>query len=615
MSTSFDYKQHLDQLKQLFSELQASMPLSKLALVKLIKCYPKKTGGIFAKTELIEAYKKMTDAGICGKYDQRVIKQLQMKPVRTSSGVAPVTVLTKPFPCPGKCIFCPSDVRMPKSYLSNEPGAQRAERNSFDPYLQTYNRLDALYSMGHEIDKVELIILGGTWSFYPEKYQIWFIKECFRALNDFGRKIDGESDDDRQKIENAYESRINLLEENQHFALTNRPEINQKNTVGEQLDGLELAKTYNQVISELYVAPEKKLGLDEWQQSTWQELEEQQKFNETSKVRNVGLVVETRPDNISEVEVMRIRRLGCTKTQIGVQSMNDEVLLKNHRGHDVAATRRAFALLRQAGFKIHAHWMANLYGSSVKNDIEDFKRLFEDPDFCPDELKVYPCSLIQSAELMQYYQKGLWKPYSDDELLAVLTEVMLLTPPYCRLTRIVRDIPSQDIVVGNKKTNFRQIADKQLLQLGKDSQDIRAREIRREQFNMEKINYSQIEYQTSVSKEIFMQFTVPTITRSQEKLLGFLRLSLPKTDGFIEELKNSAIIREIHVYGVLTSLGNHQADKAQHIGLGKKLIEHAIEESKKHGFCNLAVISAIGTKEYYRSRGFKDGDLYQHLSI
>lgn len=598
--TNFNLAKHKDNLIKLIGLLLGEDNLDTNTYLKVIKKITKEDGNLYSKDELIFVYKELAGTNGIPEYDESFISKIKMKPVRTISGVTPVTVLTKPFPCPGKCIFCPSDIRMPKSYLSDEPGAQRAERNWFDPYLQVYNRLQALKNIGHKVEKVELIILGGTWSFYPEPYQIWFIKECFRALNEFGVK------DSRTEILARYASLADKL------TLSADPKRNKEKLASHQINGEEDRK-YNQVIDENYLEPEKELGLNNIQSATWEELKHQQVINERAGARSVGLVIETRPDHISEKEVIRIRRLGCTKTQIGVQSLSDDVLKKNKRGHNVAATRKAFKLLRLAGFKIHAHMMANLYGSTPKRDISDFKKLFSDPDFKPDELKLYPCSLIASAELMQYYNKGLWKPYSYDQLLDVLSASISLTPEYCRLTRVIRDIPSTDIVVGNKLTNFRQIAEDKLKKVGEESIDIRAREIRGEVFNEDEIEFKVTDYQTSVSEEKFLQFIVNK--NGREKILAFLRLSFPTDKQFINELKNSAMIREIHVYGSVMNLGEKGKDKVQHLGLGTRLIEKAREFSKKAGYQKLNVISAIGTREYYRKRGFQDGDLYQYLNL
>ncbi len=282
----------------------------------------------------------------------------------------------------------------------------------------------------------------------------------------------------------------------------------------------------------------------------------------------------------------------------------------NKRGHTVAATRRAVKLLRQAGFKIHAHWMPNLYGSSPDADIADYRTMFADPDFRPDELKVYPCSLIESAELMQRYQDGSWKPYTHDELLHVLTEAFRLTPEYCRLTRVIRDIPSTDIVVGNQMTNFRQIVENELTQHGERSPDIRAREVRFKSIEAAGLHLDELCYTSSCSDEVFLQFI--TADRS---IAGFLRLSLPKEAPITDELADAAMIREVHVYGQSVEIGDAASGRTQHAGLGTQLIERAAAIAHEHGYQHLAVISAIGTREYYRKRGFEDGRLYQLRTI
>ncbi len=565
------------------------------------------TGRMLRKSELLYHYQKMVMAGELAD-DPSVRRWLRSKPIRTLSGVAPVTVLTKPFPCPGECIFCPNDIRMPKSYLADEPGAQRAERNWFDPYLQTYSRLEALASIGHTVEKVEIIVLGGTWSFYPEPYQIWFVAECFQALNDWSLKIDR-----RQERLIKYQQLVAKLSAAGGLPLTENPEANELQVAGKEIDGKDVKRgTYNHTVSTMYNGPERRVGLDALQSRDWQELAVVQKQNETALARCVGLSLETRPDAISMEEVRRLRKLGCTKTQIGIQSTQDEVLKLNKRGHDVAATRRAFALLRQAGYKIHAHWMANLYGSDPQKDIADFKQLFSDPALCPDELKIYPCSLIGSAELMKYYEDGRWRPYTEDELLTVLSVAMLETPPWCRLTRVIRDIPSHYIIEGNKKTNFRQMVEDKLRSQEQQSKDIRAREIRGQLKDLSLLRLLTRLYRTDVSAEYFLEWNQLDENQPEGLILGFLRLSLPTVKGFIPELDGCAIIREIHVYGELTPLGQ-QHEKAQHGGLGRQLLERARQLAQEEGFAQLAVISAVGTREYYRARGFTDGELYQHL--
>jgi elongator complex protein 3 len=605
MSSKYDIdlEANRDHLLKILDEVQRmDGALTQDRLLPILRKHPPKHGGLFSRPQLIEAYRYFSTEQPILPYDESTLLKLRRKPMRTISGVTPVTVLTKPFPCPGECIFCPNDVRMPKSYLSDEPGAQRAEQNSFDPYLQTYTRVQTYHNMAHPTDKIEVIILGGTWSFYPETYQIWFIKRIFDALHDFGKGIDRS-----QEVWDALENTSQLHPTH--------------NTTNVKLFGNDLQNTYNQTVQKVYADEMRRSRelvkdiasgtlerspIDEY--STWQELEEAHRENETAECRVVGLVIETRPDHISEEEVLRVRRLGCTKVQIGFQSLNDEVLRLNRRGHRVSATRHAVKLLRKAGFKIHAHWMPNLYGSNPELDIEDYTRMFADPDFCPDELKVYPCSLIESAELMKYYERGEWQPYTHQELLTVLVEVFKRTPEYCRLTRVIRDIPSTDIVEGNMLTNFRQLVDDELERQHAKTGDIRAREVRHDQISRESLFLDLVRYDGGCTDEIFMQYITP-----DRRIAGFLRLSLPHANdsALHPELEQCAMIREVHVYGQSLGIGENADGKAQHAGLGKALIEQAVQLAKEAHFKKIAVISAIGTREYYRKRGFQDGELYQ----
>jgi elongator complex protein 3 len=581
----------------------AAPTLSAADLHQLLRQHLKETPEgrcFFAKDELIAAYRAFTAVGELPPFDPAVLERLRLKPVRTTSGVAVITVLTKPFPCPGECIFCPNDVRMPKSYLRDEPGAQRAALNAFDPYLQTYTRLRALHNMGHPTDKIELIVLGGTWSFYPENYQIWFIKRLFDALHDFGRGVD-RTDEVRALLEADAATQL-------------KPSAALPDAT---VHGAHLARTYNQLVAALYAAELQRsrqaaaqlhLRTPITEYATWQELEAAQRENERAPCRCVGLVVETRPDHLSAEEVLRIRRLGCTKVQIGFQSLDDRILQLNKRGHTVDDTRRAVRLLRQAGFKIHAHWMPNLYGATPESDRADYRRLFSDPDFCPDELKIYPCSLIESAELMHHYQSGAWQPYSTETLIELLADCLRATPEYCRLTRIIRDIPSTDIVVGNKLTNLRELVEARLAARGERSRDIRAREVRESAIAPETLHLDALSYPTSVGREYFLQFIT-----AERHIAGFLRLSLPERTlpALHAELEGAAIIREVHVYGQALGFGQAAAGKAQHSGLGTRLIERAAEIARAHGYARLAVISAVGTRAYYRERGFEDGQRYQ----
>jgi elongator complex protein 3 len=550
-------------------------PLPKPVMDAILRRHPRAGRGFFSRSELIAGYREL--ASECALSEREFLACVQMRPVRTQSGVTPVTVLTKPYPCPGKCVFCPNDVRMPKSYLSDEPGCQRAEANDFDPYRQTFSRLSAFRAIGHPTDKAELIVLGGTFSFYPQAYRIWFIKRCFDAMNDFAAGRDG-----RDQREAAPALQL--------------PE--------ESLDGRALGAGYNRVVvrwlSRTDVARES---------ATLAELRSSQLQNEKAGTRNVGLALETRPDHVDEVEVRFLRELGCTKVQLGFQSLNDAILLANKRGHDVAATRRAVKLLRQAGFKLLAHIMPNLLGATPESDVEDFARMFDDPDFRPDELKVYPCSLIESAELMLHYERGEYRPYDRDQLAHVLCEALAKMPRYCRLVRMVRDISSGDIVAGNKLSNFREIAERELRERGGKSLEIRSREIRAAAVSGG-VELRTTDYASSCGLERFIEFVT-----ADDRILGFARLTLPRGEGFLPEIARSALLREVHVYGASLGLGLRDAARAQHRGLGSRLIEEAGRQARAEGFADLAVISAVGTRDYYRGRGFTDGELYQHRAL
>lgn len=606
----FEPELHERQLLPIIREIRGAESLDAADLHRLVRKYPKEGRGAFSKSEIIRGYRFFRARRGWQEDESAFVERVRMKPIRTQSGVAPVTVLTKPYPCPGKCIFCPSDVRMPKSYLSREPGAQRAAHHDFDPYGQTLGRLTAYYNTGHDASKVELIILGGTWSFYPEAYQLWFVKRCFDAMNDF------RADHRDVPSPEGSKSTVRFKE------------------LDAEVDGRAPAATYNQVVS-AFLSEKLEGGtsderlLDASEHATWAELEVAQRVNETAAARCVGLVVETRPDHLSEDEVVRIRRLGGTKVQIGYQSLSDDVLAMNRRGHDVAATRRAMRLLRGAGFKLHAHWMPNLHGSNPERDVRDFRRIFSDPDFRPDELKIYPTSLIESAELMQVYEAGEWRPYTHDELLRVLCDCLLQVPEYCRVTRVIRDIPGDDIHAGNKTTNFREVVERELRTRGLASRDIRAREIRGERVDPGELRLDRVEYNTRVGREIFLQWITP-----DRRIAGFCRLALPRpAEGqarcAIGEIAASAMIREVHVYGTVVGLaderraaggsreqsGSPRPARSQHLGLGARLIEEAATIAAGAGFYDLAVICSVGTREYYRRLGFADGELYQHRKL
>lgn len=508
----------------LIAELVEAAPLRGDRYQRIMRRYTHEGLPWLSKSQVLRAYETLCDQDYL-EYEPEVVTALQKKPTRSQAGVTVVTVLTKPYPCPGKCIFCPTDVRMPKSYLHDEPGAMRAERHAFDPYDQTASRIAALETIGHPADKIELLILGGTWSSYRRDYQEWFVKRCFDAMNG----VESET------------------------------------------------------------------------------LPEAQALNARAARRNVGLVVETRPDHVTPAELRWFRYLGVTKVQIGVQSLDDRILALNKRGETVEDVRNAMRLLRLAGFKIHAHWMPNLLGATPESDLQDFGRLWSDPALRPDELKIYPCMLLENAELYSYWQRGEYAPYDEETLVDLLVAVKAQVPRFVRINRVVRDIPTTNVVAGFKKANLRQVAQQRMREKGLQCQCIRCREIRRESVTAGELALRVESYETDTTREYFLSFE-----RADGRIAGFLRLSLPDPaqPHPFPELARHAMIREVHVYGPAVPIGEESQGEAQHVGLGAQLIARAKEMSRAAGYERIAVISAIGTRRYYARHGFAVDGLY-----
>lgn len=440
---------------------------------------------------------------------------LKTRKIRTLSGIVAITVITKPYPCPGKCIYCPNEKNMPKSYLANEPACMRAVLTKFNPYKQTKARLDSLKITGHTTDKIELIVLGGTWSYYPKKYQTWFIKRCFDACNQ-------------------------------------KPSKN---------------------------------------------LEAAQKLNEKTKNRIIGLTLETRPDFINEKEIQRIRYLGCTRVELGVQSIYDDVLNENKRGHNIESTIKATRLLKNAGLKITYHMMLGLPGSNLKKDEQMFKELFSNSDFQPDQLKIYPCIVLKNSPLYDLWKNNKYKPYSLNTLINLIIKIKKSIPPHVRIIRIIRDIPSQSIVAGNKISNLRQIIQSRKIKC----RCIRCREIRDQRSKIKNQKLIRKDYTASDGKEIFLSFE----DTENDKILAFLRLRLP-ISWTLPELKNCALVRELHTYGQTLALAQKTQKAQQHKGMGRRLMEEAekITETETK-YKKIAVIAGIGVREYYKKLGYK----------
>ncbi|MGE5138069.1 MAG: elongator complex protein 3 [Rudaea sp.] len=531
LARPFLVDEHIGEFLALFDAIRAEEEFSPRRLNYLAIKHLQTPDGSLPQAFIVQAYKDLTARGIIP-FERELFERLRLKPTRTISGVAPVAVLTGPYPCPADCIFCPEAKGVPRSYLPDEPAVQRARRAHFDPYKETAGRIEALDRMGHSTDKVELLVIGATWSAYPKKYQEWFIRRCLDAMN-------------------------------------GKPSAT---------------------------------------------LAEAQKENETAPHRSVGLVIETRPDYITLEEARRLRMLGVTKVQLGVQSLDDEILAANNRGHDVEATRRAVAILRLAGFKLHFHWMPNLLGATAESDRVDFRRLFDDPAIRPDELKIYPCALLKGTELYRRWERGEYLPYSDEELVELLVDCKSVVPRYCRINRVIRDIPAPNIVAGSTTSDLRQVVQRTMKKRGLRCSCIRCREVRGRKLQAQDLRLDILTYETQVTTEHFI-----SLVTTDDRLAGFLRLSLPShavdPDIVLDEVRGCAMIREVHVYGPALEIGAASQGEAQHSGLGRRLADRAMDLAREAGFKRVAVIAAIGTREYYRKLGFELGELYMARSL
>ena len=511
--------EHEKVLVRLVYQFLQQKKVSALGLVRLKKEFCRLTGGPMPKNSaILRAYRQLVREGRV-RTSKRLEELLRLKKIRTLSGVAPVAVLTKPYPCPGECVYCPTEKGVPKSYLSEEPAVERAKRAGFDPFLQVRERIRQYEETGHRPEKIELIVIGGSFSWLPERYKRWFIKRSFEACN--GKK----------------------------------------------------AKSLPQA----------------------------QRQNEEAKYRIVGMTLETRPDMVTPKEVKLMRQLGGTRVEIGVQSLNEQVLQLIRRGHGVEEVRRATRLLKDAGFKVCYHMMPNLPGSSLEKDEAVFRQLWEDEAFKPDMLKIYPCVVVKEAELYNWYKEGKHLPYSDEELIRLLIRIKRRLPRWVRLNRLVRDIPKQYIVGGTKISNLRQVVAERMRKRGWRCQCVRCREIRGER-PAERLSLRVTRYRASGGQEWFLEWV-----DKDDRLYALLRLRLVKENKMAQlfpVLQGAALIRELHVFG--RALGvKEKGEGVQHRGLGEQLLKKAEEIAKREGFLKVAVIAGVGVRSYYRQRGYQ----------
>ncbi|MFC1622452.1 elongator complex protein 3 [Patescibacteria group bacterium] len=550
--------------QNLIKQILKASPKDNVELLVLKRKWAKKNKvNILKNSDLLLVYREMLKKkSIKQSRGHEIENLLKKRAVRTQSGVAPVAVLTKPYKCPGKCAYCPTEKSMPKSYLSNEPAVMRAKLCDFHAFKQVALRIKALENNGHNASKIELIVMGGTWSYLPAKYRLWYIYACFKAAN--APLI---------KIQEPKNIKIN-----------------------------------------------KKINLKTQSKITWQDLEKEQKKNEKAEHRIVGLTLETRPDYITEKSCWEMRKLGCTRVEIGVQHIDDKILKLNKRGHLVDETIRATKLLRDFGFKITYHLMPNLPGSTPAKDLKMFKEIFSNQNYCPDQIKIYPCVVTKGSELYKWWKQKKYKPYSEKILRKLLSDIKKIVPYWVRIIRVIRDIPEESIIAGNKITNLRHLLDTKC-------KCIRCREVghvanppspspsadeaglRRAGSKLFIQKYKVGDPASSADK--YAEYFLSYESLDRKILYAFCRLRLPKNKvGNKNWIKNISLIRELHTYGQLTPIGDKIKSNSQHKGLGKKLLIEAGKITKKAKFSQIAVISGIGVREYYYQQNYKLKDTY-----
>ncbi|KYF44769.1 elongator complex protein ELP3, partial [Toxoplasma gondii ARI] len=479
----------------------------------------------------------------------RVLENLmRRKAIRTNSGVLVITVLTSPgkFSCPHNCHYCPNEPGQPRSYLSTEPAVLRANQNAWDAVRQFHDRASTLQGNGHTVDKIEVLVLGGTWSGYPSDYQEEFIRDLFYAANVF----------------------------NSPPPL--RPKL---------------------------------------------PLEEEQTANENAECRIIGLTLETRPDFINRFEIRKLRRFGCTRVQLGLQHVENDVLNFINRGCQRQDAVKAIRLLKDAGYKVDIHIMPDLPSSTVERDLRMFFYLLGSSDLQADQWKLYPCEVTPFSEIERWYSEGRFVPYAEKdggkELVDLLLRVKAAVHPWIRLNRVVRDIPNQSIIAGNNITNLRQLLTLELEKRGLTCKCIRCREVKDLPIDVhEKAVLKVREYPSNGGQELFLSFE----TEDESIIFGFLRLRLRledqrrgKKDVPFACLAGAALLRELHVYGSLVAHGEDKVKddcRPQHAGLGRRLMQAAELLAMSRGFFRMVVIAGVGTREYYRKNGYELRETY-----
>jgi elongator complex protein 3 len=463
---------------------------------------------------------------------------LSRKPVRTASGVSPIAIMTSPKMCPhGKCLYCPggpaSEFSSSQSYTGHEPAAARAEQNEYNPYGQVTLRLEQLRHIGHHVDKCELILMGGTMTSRSHDYQTWFVKRALQAMNEYD--LDSEP------------------------------------------------------------SPSQEKDFSEYEKHDWEYLEDVKARNETGEVKCIGITFETKPDWCDEEQIHRMLRLGGTKVEIGVQTTHERINRDMHRGHGVSAATSANKRLRDAGFKVGFHMMPGQPGMTKEMCLEDFRRIFNESQWKPDYLKIYPTLVVKGTRVYDMWKRGDFEPLSNDEAAELVAEIKDITPRFTRIQRVQRDIPADFIEAGVWKSNLRQLARKRLEEHGGSCECIRCREVGMNDEEPNNVELTIDRYTACDGVEHFISFE----DTENDLLIGFCRLRFPD-DSVRRELQDAAIVRELHVYGNEAVIGEN--GDYQHHGYGEKLMEKAEEITYNAGYPKISVISGIGARQYYKNK-------------
>ena len=544
----------LDELLKIGLEATKKNPtkFSKNDFAKLKnKVYKKyKIAKPFQSIELIERYEELK-ADWTLEENLFFQKILRKRWIRSLSWVTVISLLTKFFWCPWKCIYCPTFEWLPKSYIPNEPAVQRAVMNNFDPIMQIHNRLRALEVTWHKIEKNDIRIIGGTWSVYPKEYQEMFIKAIYDAFNTY----------DDMKV---YLEKTNF--ENDKFAT------------------FKLKQWYKAKLAN--------------------SLEEAKKINETSRLRVIWIAIETRPDWVNPEEIKRLRKYWVTRVEIWYQTTIDEINKLNKRWHWNKESIKATKLLKDAGFKVVVHMMPNLLWSTPELDKKALKEVFDNPDFRPDELKIYPMMVTDKSELTEVWKKWWFKAYDDETLINLTAELQMMIPEYVRLNRTYRDIPADQILEWSIIANLRQIVEKKIAEKGVKLLDIRHREIREWKNDPKKAIIHKYNYEASDWKEIFLTFEDP----EDRTIFSLLRLRLTKENkeilSVLPELEWCALIREIHTFWDQLSINEKGSTFGQHIWFWKKLIAESEKITKENWYSKIAVIAGVWVRWYYEKRWY-----------